>query len=82
MSVVVPPDMEALPGYSDKTCCEAGCFLLRCTTLASFTVQFSAGDSNTGVTFAIPGPFKAVAELVGFPRLWTFSIDVKDGKLS
>ena len=27
------------------------------------------------------GPFKVISELVRFQRLWTFSIDVRDGKL-
>ena len=74
--------MEALSETSDEICCEAGCFSwVRCTTLVLFTAQFPAGDSNTGVMFANPGPFKVVSELVRFQRLWTFSIDVKDGKL-
>jgi hypothetical protein len=50
--------------------------------LASFTVRVPAGDNNNGVMFANPGPFKVVSGLVKFQRLWTFSIDVKDGKLS
>jgi hypothetical protein len=37
--------------------------------------------TSTRVMFANPGPFKVISELVRFQRLWTFSIDVKDGKL-
>ena len=43
---------------------------------------FLQATTTTGVMCAIPGPFKVVSELVRVQRLWTFSIDVKDGKLS
>jgi hypothetical protein len=41
---------------------------------------FLQATASTRVMFANPGPFKVVSELVRFQRLWTFSIDVKDGK--
>ena len=73
--------MEALSGSSDETCCEAGCFSwVRCSTLVSFTVGFPEATIIGGM-FANLEPFKVVSELVRFQRLWTFSIDVKDGKL-
>ena len=42
---------------------------------------FLQATTTTGVMFTNIGPFKVVSELVRFQRLWTFSIDVKDGKL-
>ena len=44
------------------------------------TVRFPAGDNNTGVIFANPGPFKVVSELVKFQRLCDFLSGAEAGK--
>ena len=80
MSVVVPPEWRHCLKLPTKFTVRLDASLGSGARRWVRTVRFPAGNNN-GVMFANPGPFKVVSELVRFQRLWTFSIDVIDGKL-
>ena len=82
MSVVVPPEWRHCLDLPTKLAVRMDASLGSGARSWFRTARFPAGDNNNCVMFANPGPFKVVSELVRFQRLWTFSIDVKDGKLS